>query len=174
MSDERKNKLIDLGTDVLAYALLKLADNDVKADSLVERLTSDPSDIIKKFRRKIIGLKRRTRFIHWRESNQFAAKLDELLEDIEEVSPEPCVGMALVASFFETDQSIVGNCDDSSGHIGDVYRYGARSLFAQYASECQDKKKVLDVLMKTYADDPYGVRCKNRTVFSIYLTEPIL
>ena len=158
MSDERKNKLINLGTDVLADALLKLADNDVKADSLVERLTSDPSDIIKKFRRKISGLKRRTRFIHWRESIQFAAELDELLEDIEEVNPEPCVGMALVASFFETDQNIVGNCDDSSGHIGDVYRFGACSLFAQYASGCQDKKKVLDVLMKTYSDDPYGVR----------------
>jgi len=158
MSDERKNKLIDLGTDVLADTLLKLAEHDNRAERLVERLTSDPNDIIKKFRRKISGLKRRTRFIHWRESKQFAAELDELLEDIEEVNPEPCVGMALVASFFETDQSIVGNCADSSGHIGDVYRYGARSLFAQYASGCQDKKKVLDVLMKTYSDDPYGVR----------------
>ena len=158
MSDERKNKLIDLGTDVLAEALLKLAGHDDRADRLVERLTSDPNDIIKKFRRRISGLKRRTRFIHWRESRRFAAELDELLEDIEEVNPEPCVGMALVATFLETDHVIFGNCDDSSGHISDVYRYGARSLFAQYASGCQDKKKVLDVLIKTYSDDPYGVR----------------
>lgn len=158
MSDERKNKLVELGSDVLADALLKLAEHDNRADRLVERLTSDPNDIIKKFRRKISGLKRRKRFIHWRESKQFAAELDELLEDIEEVNPEPCVGMALVASFLETDHVIFGNCDDSSGHIGDVYRYGAHSLFAQYASGCQDKKKVLDVLIKTYSDDPYGVR----------------
>ena len=158
MSNEKKNKLIDLGTDVLAEALLKLAEHDDRADRLVERLTSDPNDIIKKFRRKISGLKRRTRYIHWRESRKFAAGLDELLEDLEEANPEPCVGMSLVASFLETDHVIVGNCDDSSGHISDVYRYGARSLFAQYASGCQDKKKVLDLLIKTYSDDPYSVR----------------
>ena len=158
MSNEKKNKLIDLGTDVLAEALLKLAEHDDRADRLVERLTSDPNDIIKKFRRKISGLKRRTRYIHWRESRRFAAGLDELLEDLEEANPEPCVGMSLVASFLETDHVIVGNCDDSSGHISDVYRYGARSLFAQYASGCQDKKKVLDLLIKTYSDDPYSVR----------------
>ena len=158
MSDERKNKLVDLGPDVLADALLKLVEHDDKADRLVERLTSNPDDIIKKFRRRISGLKRRTRYIHWRESKQFAAVLDELLEDLEEANPEPCVGMTLVASFLETDHAIFGNCDDSSGHISDIYRYGARSLFAQYASGCQDKKKVLDVLIKTYSNDPYGVR----------------
>lgn len=158
MSDKRKNKLVDLGTDALAEALLKLAEHDDRADRLLERLTSDPDDIIKKFRRRINGLKRRTRYIHWRESKQFAAVLDELLEDMEEANPEPCVGMALVASFLETDHAVVGNCDDSSGHIGDIYRYGAHSLFAQYASSCQDKKKVLALLMKTYSNDPYGVR----------------
>lgn len=158
MSEEKKNKLIELGSDVLADALLKLAEYDDRADRLVERLTSDPNDIVKKFRRRISGLKRRTRFIHWRESRQFAAELDELLVDLEETNPEPCVGMALVASFLETDHAIFGNCDDSSGHISDIYRYGAHSLFAQYASSCQDKKKVLALLMKTYSNDPYGVR----------------
>lgn len=158
MSEEKKNKLIEMGSDVLADALLKLAEYDNRADRLVERLTSDPNDIVKKFRRRISGLKRRTRFIHWRESRQFAAELDELLEDLEEANPEPCVGMALVASFLETDHAIFGNCDDSSGHISDIYRYGAHNLFAQYASSCQDKKKVLALLMKTYSNDPYGVR----------------
>lgn len=158
MSEEKKNKLIELGSDVLADALLKLAEYDDRANRLVERLTSDPNDIVKKFRRRISGLKRRTRFIHWRESRQFAAELDELLEDLEEANPEPCEGMALVASFLETDHAIFGNCDDSSGHISDIYRYGAHSLFAQYASSCQDKKKVLALLMKTYSNDPYGVR----------------
>ncbi len=158
MSEEKKDKLIELGPDVLADALLKLAEQDDKANRLVERLASDPDDIIKKFKGRISGLKRRTRFIHWRESKQFAAKLDELLEDLEEANPEPCVGMALVASFLETDHVIFGNCDDSSGYISNVYRIGARSLFAQYASRCPDKKKVLDLLIKTYLDDPYSVR----------------
>ena len=158
MSDEKKNKLIELGADILADALLKLAEHDDKADRLAERLTSDPNDIIKRFRRKISGLKRRKKIIHRRESRRFAAELDNLLEDLEEANPEPCVGMALIASFLETDRVIFGNCDDSSGYIRDVYRYGAYSLFAQYASKCQDKKKVLDLLIKTYSDDPYSIR----------------
>lgn len=66
--------------------------------------------------------------------------------------------MSLVSSFLETDRAILGHCHDSSGHISDVYSYGARSLFAQFASRCPDKKKVLDLLIKTYSDDPYGVR----------------
>ncbi|MBL7112430.1 MAG: hypothetical protein ISS19_10885 [Bacteroidales bacterium] len=158
MNDERKKKLIDLGPDVLADALLKLAEYDDTADRLVERLTSDPDDIIRKFKRRISGLKRRKRFIHWRESRQFAAELDDLLEDLEEANPEPCAGMTLVASFFETDQGVYGNCDDSSGYISNVYRYGASRLFAQYAFACRNKKKVLDLLIKTYSNDPYGVR----------------
>lgn len=64
----------------------------------------------------------------------------------------------MIASFLETDQTIFENCDDSSGYISDVYRYGARSLFAQYASRCPDKKQVLDLLIKTYSNDPYSVR----------------
>jgi len=158
MEEEKKKKLIKLGSDILSDALLKLAEHDDMAERMVERLTSDPEDIIKRFRRKISGLKRRKRFIHWRESRKFAAELDNILEDLEQVKPAPCVGMVLIASFLETDHAVFGNCDDSSGYISDVYRYGARSLFAQYASSCPDKKQVLDILIKTYSDDPYSVR----------------
>ncbi len=158
MDHEKKKKLIELGPGVLAEALIKLADDDDKAKRLVVRLIGDPEDLIKKFKRRISGLKRRKSFIHWKESGKFAAELDDLLDDLEEVNPEPCLGMALVSSFLETDKAIFGNCDDSSGHISDVYRYGARSLFAQFASRCPDKKKVLDLLIKTYSDDPYSVR----------------
>lgn len=158
MDPEKKKKLVELGPDVLANALIKLADHDDKANRLVERLIGDPEDLNKKFKRRVSGLKRRKSFIHWKESRRFAAELDDLLEDLEEINPEPCVGMALVSSFLETDRAIFGNCDDSSGHISDVYRYGARSLFAHFASRCPDKKKVLDLLIKTYSDDPYGVR----------------
>ncbi len=64
----------------------------------------------------------------------------------------------MIASFLETDQAVFGNCVDSFGYIGNVYRYGARSLFTQYASRCTDKKQVLDLLIKTYSNDPYSVR----------------
>ena len=65
MNDERKKKLTSLEPEVLANALLKLADYDDKAERVVERLTSDPDDFLKKFRSRINGLKRRKKFIHW-------------------------------------------------------------------------------------------------------------
>ncbi len=158
MNDERIKKLARLEPEVLADALLKLAEYDDRADRVVERLTSDPDDIIKKFKSRINGLKRRKKFIHRSESGPFAKKLDDLLEDLEEANPEPCAGMKLVASFLETDHIIYNNCDDSSGHISDVYRYGARNLFAEYASRCRDKKKVLDMMIKIYSNDRFGTR----------------
>ncbi len=150
MEEGKKKKLIKLPPEVLADALLKMTEHDDMAKRLVEGLISEPDVIIKSFRRKISGLKRRKKFIHRNESRRFAAELDHLLEDLEQAKPDPGVGMSLIVSFLETDQTIFGNCDDSSAYISDVYRYGARSLFTQYASRCTDKKKVLDLLIKTY------------------------
>jgi len=158
MDREQKKKLTELSSDILSDALIKLAEHDEMAERLVERLTCEPDDVIKRIKRKISGLKRRKKFIHWRDTRRFAAELDHFLEDLEQVKPEPGVGMSLIASFLETDKVVFGNCDDSSGYISDVYRYGARCLFAQYASSCPDKKQALDLLIKTYSDDPYGVR----------------
>ena len=158
MEEGKKKKLVKLPPEVLADALLKMTEHDYIAERLVERLISEPDDIIKSFRRKISGLKRRKKFIHRKESRRFAAELDHLLEDLEQAKPDPGVGMSLIVSFLETDQTIFGNCDDSSGYISDVYRYGARSLFTQYASRCTDKKQVLDLLIKTYSNDPYSIR----------------
>lgn len=118
----------------------------------------EPDVIIKSFRGKINGLKRRKKFIHRKESGSFSAELDHLLEDLEQAKPDPDVGMSLIASFLETDQAVFGNCDDSYGYIGHVYRYRAHRLFTQYASRCTDKKQVLDLLIKTYSNDPYSVR----------------
>ncbi len=59
MEEERTKKLVKLPPEALADALLKLAEHDDMAERLVERLISEPNDIIKSFRRKISGLKRR-------------------------------------------------------------------------------------------------------------------
>ena len=158
MNEDRREKLIGLEPEVLADALLKLADYDDKAERLVERLISDPEHTIRNFRSRINGLKRRKRFIHRRESRQFAEELADLLDGLESADPEPCLGMELVAAFLETDHVIYNNCDDSSGYISDVYRYGACSLFADYASRCCNTKKTLDLLIKTYSNDEFGTR----------------
>lgn len=71
--------------EVLADALLKMTEHDEMAQRLVERLTSEPDDVIKRIKRKISGLKRRKKFIRWKDTRRFAAELDLLLEDLETV-----------------------------------------------------------------------------------------
>jgi len=59
---------------------------------------------------------------------------------------DPFMGAKLVASFYETDEGVLGHCDDSSGNAGDVFRYDAKELFVDYASRCADKGKIADII----------------------------
>ncbi|MGE4344488.1 MAG: DUF6880 family protein [Geoalkalibacter sp.] len=52
-----------------------------------------------------------------------------------------------MADFYTTDHSVFGRCDDSSDHVGNVYRYDACELFASYAKRCID-----NLLAKTISD----------------------
>ena len=56
MSAERKGKLLELGADRLADALLELAGRDEFAGDLVERLIATPQDNIGRFRTKLSAL----------------------------------------------------------------------------------------------------------------------
>jgi hypothetical protein len=49
-------------------------------------------------------------------------------------------------------------CDDSSGNIGDVFRYDAKELFVEYASRCEDKEKIADIILQVNQKDNYGIR----------------
>ncbi len=158
MIDSRKQKLMDLGADTLADALLKLAVHSDEADDLIERLIATPKENIQRFKRKLAGLKRRRRFIGWRESAGFARELEMLLQDLKAGVNDPVTGMELVAAFYQADDTIFEMCDDSSGHIGDVFRYNARELFVDYASRCPDKEKVADIILKVNQKDDYGIR----------------
>lgn len=158
MDDNTRKKLIDQGAGALADALIDLARWDDRAADVVERLSSDPQELIKKVKRKIAGLKRRKTFIHWRESAGFAKKIEAILTDIETADPDPGTGLQLMTAFYETDRAVFNNCDDSSGHIGDEYKLTARDLFIKYASAYADKKAVLDLLIKLYKEDDFSVR----------------
>ncbi|MDF1572939.1 MAG: hypothetical protein P1P82_15125 [Bacteroidales bacterium] len=158
MDDNTRKKLIDKGAGALADALISLAgQNDLAAD-VVERLSSDQSELIKKVKRKISGLKRRKAFIHWRESGKFADHIEAILTDIKAAEPDPETGLGLLAAFYETDKAVFNNCDDSSGHISIHYKVIAPNMFAMYASDCADKKMVLDLLIKLYSDDDFSLR----------------
>ena len=158
MTDSRKQKLIDLGPEALADALLDLADHSDEADDLIEQLIATPKENFQRFKKKLSGLKHSRRFIDWRGAAGFARELEMLLQDLKSGVDDPLTGVELVASFYETDKTIFEMCDDSSGNIGDVFRYDARELFIDYASRCAEKQKIANIILKVNQKDNYGIR----------------
>ncbi|MDX8407836.1 MAG: hypothetical protein R8L58_05575 [Mariprofundaceae bacterium] len=158
MADLRKQKLIALGPDALADALLNLAVHSDEADDLIEQLIATPKENVQRFKQKLSGLKSSRRFIDWRGSASFAHELEMLLQDLKSGVDDPTTGVELVAAFYEADNTIFEMCDDSSGNIGDVFRYDAKDLFVEYASRCEEKQKVADIILKVNQKDNYGIR----------------
>ncbi|PID55596.1 MAG: hypothetical protein CSA11_12045 [Chloroflexi bacterium] len=158
MTDSRRQKLIDLGAEALADALLNIAVHSGEADNLIERLIATPEENAQRFKKKLSSLKRSTRFIDWRGASGFARGLEMLLQDLKSGVDDPLTGIELVAAFYEADSTIFEMCDDSSENIDDVFRYNARELFVGYASRCDDKEKVANVILKVNQKDDYGIR----------------
>jgi hypothetical protein len=104
------------------------------------------------------ALKRSRRFVRWGESAGLARELRDLLQQIEDQVEDTQTGCQLVADFYTTDRSVFDRCDDSSGHVGDVYRYDACELFVSYAKRCADKFWLAKLILKTSLKDDYGVR----------------
>jgi uncharacterized protein DUF6880 len=171
---DKKHRLVELGADRLAEALLELTRLDDAADDLVERMIATPQENIKRFKSKLSGLKRSRRFIRWGESAGFARELVALLQDLQAGVDDPRTGAELVAAFYECDTGALGNCDDSSGNVGDVFRYDARELFVRYASRCDEKKWLGDLLFKVSRADDYGVRDTLIDSAAEYLPETVI
>jgi hypothetical protein len=158
MAQSHRQKLIDLGADALADALLDLAVHSDEADDLIEKLIATPKENVQRFKKKLSGLKHSRRFIDWRESASFSRELEMLLQDLKAGVDDPLTGVELVAAFYEADKTIFEMCDDSSGDIGDVFRYDAKELFVEYAARCADKEKIADIILKVNQKDNYGIR----------------
>ena len=155
---ELRERHIRLGAPRLANALLYLSLRTDGAAEYVEALLLTPEEAQKRFKAKLAGLKRRRKFIDWRAAHDFARELELILATLREGVDDPKTGLELVGEFFSCDRAIFERCDDSSGLIGDVFRFDARNLFVAYASKCTDKSFVSDLLLRLYEHDDYGVR----------------
>lgn len=138
--------------------LLELAARSDVATDLVEGMMAMPKENIERFKAKLCSLKRSRHFIGWRESSDFARRLEIFLQDLRASVDDPKCGAELVAAFFETDKGILGNCDDSSGNVSYVYRFDAKELFVSYAQRCPDKEWLTKLVFKLNRRDDYGVR----------------
>lgn len=174
MENDRKQKLMDLGPDVLSDALLELAVLSEDADQLIGYLISTPEENIQRFKKKLTSLKRSKRFIDWSGSFGFANELKTMLQDLRGGITDPMTGVELVAAFFETDDSIFDRCDDSGGNVGDVFLISAQELFVDYASNCSDNEKIAEILLKLTTKNDYGVRDTLIESASEYLPESVI
>ncbi len=174
MAESRKQKLIDLGADALAEALLDLAVHSDEADDLIEQLLATPKENVQRFKKKLFSLKHSRRFIDWRGAAGFARKLEMLLQDVKAGVDEPLSGIKLLSAFYESDNTFFEMCDDSSGNIGDVFRYNAKELFVNYASRCTDKEKIADIILKLNLKDNYGIRDTLVDCVAEFLPKPVI
>ena len=111
LNNDKKQKLIELGAERLAHALLEIAVLNDAADDLVERLIATPKENIQRFKKKLAGVKRSKRFIDWRGVSGFARDLTMLLQDLKSGVSDPLTGVEMVAAFYETDEDIFERCD---------------------------------------------------------------
>ena len=172
MNEDRKQRLVGLGAESLADALLELAGRNDAADDLVERLIATPAENIQRFKAKLASLKRSRRSVPWGESAAFANEMRAVLQDLRAGVDDPQTGSELAASFYETDRGAFESCDDSSGNIGDVYRFDAKELFVEYARLCPDKERLVNLVLKLNRHDDYGVRDTLIDAAAAYLPEP--
>lgn len=163
--------MIALGADALADLLLDAADSHDDVGDRLNRMIATPQDNVRRFKTKLAGLKRRRHFVGWRKSRDFAHQLVALLEDIKSGVDDPRAGAEFIAAFYEADEAILNNCDDSNGSIGDVFRLDASVLFARYASHCDDKDWLCDRIVNLYRDNDFGVRDSLIERASEYLPE---
>jgi len=63
-----------------------------------------------------------------------------------------------IATLYEADETIFNAVDDSSGEIGMIFKYDAVEIFCNFATKCDDKKWLMDLVLKLNQDDGYGVR----------------
>lgn len=113
MRDPRKEKLIDLGADVLADALLELAGHSDEASALIERLLATAKEEVQQFKKTLLSLRNSRHFIDWRSASSFARELKRLLKDVKNAVEDPLTGIEMVAAFYEADNVILDMCDDS-------------------------------------------------------------
>jgi hypothetical protein len=171
VEDNRREKLVGLGSEKLADALLELADRSDAAVALIDRLTSSKEEIVKNFKAKLAGLKRAKRFIERRDARQLAERLENMLIDLASAEADAITGIELLRNLYACDSSVFARCDDSYGSVGDFFKYSAGVLFVEYAERIDDKDYLCNLLFDLYEEDDYGVRAILLDKAHLYLNE---
>ncbi len=160
MGDDTRSKLVAVGAEGLADVLLELASRHDDAADMLQRLLASPEENQTQFGdnlEHLASLADRGRFIDWRHSSQYAMEVADVLQDLEAAEPDPRTGVESVAAFFKEFERIIEACDDSSGHVSDVFRYDASDHFVSYAKCCENKEFLEETVFRLCSEDDYGL-----------------
>jgi hypothetical protein len=164
-------KLMLVEKEKLVSTLLDLSYRYEGVANAVERLISTKDTNVERFKAKLLAYQGNGRSFSWNETHRLVSEIEDLLSDIKEGASDPREGVEFLKLFFEAEQDIIHSGDDSSGNIGDVFRYSATELFEHYASQCSDKDWVGDVLFELITENDYGLRDNLTDNIGRYLPE---
>lgn len=143
----------------LAEILAEAAATD---ESLAERLRielmgDDTKAIVSELRTRIRSATRPCEFVDYRKAAGFSKRLYSIVSDIENrvlpLSPDRAI--ELCDCFLESDERVFNHIDDSSGHVGDVYRY-ASDVFVEAAYPAKDRKRLIASTLNRIRNNGYG------------------
>jgi len=148
LSQSIKQKLVALGADALADLFIEVASDSESVQNKVQRAVSSRTQNVSLFQQKLKSIiSDNRRFIPWKYSASFADELRDLLHDIKEGASDHHQGLRLVVEFFKADEHFLNMVDDSSGHVGDVFRFEALKLFAEYAKGIGDRNNLIEIVI---------------------------
>ena len=99
MSDLRKQKLIELGVEKIADILLDFSCRYDEIDDCVNWLVAPPDKKLSLVKSKISRLRKFDDFIDWRHASGFERGVENILDDIKSLNPDPETGLSLTADF---------------------------------------------------------------------------
>ena len=148
-----RHRLIALGPEALAEALLQFHYRHRDVARWVERMASTPDENRQAFHHWLSYFQEREQYVTLSESVQYARELTDLLEMLEEAEKDPHSGLESLAAFFRADQVLIDQADDSWGDVGRVFSEDGVELFVRYATRCDDKAWVMDLLLELLWND---------------------
>ena len=121
-------------------------------------MTTSDTQAAKNFKKAVTAAKNR-KDMFWRsQAPELAFMITDALEQFKEEVKDPHLGVKTLLDFYKRDTEIFERCDDSFGNVGDVFRITAAKMFADYASRCPDKDRIIAEILELQSDDGYGIR----------------
>ncbi|MCP4051061.1 MAG: hypothetical protein GY730_10190 [bacterium] len=177
MKSVSRKSLKKIHHDILIDFVLDQAE---KSEDLYENLlllvNSDaPDTVYKQLNTKINSIKRSQAFVNYGYSFRFADELQSVLDAINQqlLKSAPDLAEKLILKIIKIHPAVFERADDSSGSIGDVFRY-AIEAWKEACIKCydgKDKTALIEKIANLYLDDDYGITDDVIKPFGDFLSE---